>query len=338
MGMGNLDFITRELMAGGLAADTPATVVEWATLPRQRSVSGTLSNLFERVEAAGLHAPAMIYVGSVACFQPNIDWFVARPLSAKRIVVTRATEQAGRLRRLLEEAGAEVLELPLIRIEPIPEPERGSEILEALGEYDWLIFTSENGVRCFFDLFFEQFEDLRSLGFLKLAAVGQTTARALADYHLKVDLVPETAQAEALAAALIEREDLASTKSLVITGNRNGDVLVEKMESVGAIVDTLTVYKTELTGLSEDSAAQRFRELGADMVVFASTSAVESFAAQAASLALGENARRPQAASIGPMTSAAIKKLGLPLAVQAEEARLESLVQALVDYSKAADD
>ena len=110
------------------------------------------------------------------------------------------------------------------------------------------------------------------------------------------------------------------------------------MESVGAIVDTLTVYKTELTGLSEDSAAQRFRELGADMVVFASTSAVESFAAQAASLALGENARRPQAASIGPMTSAAIKKLGLPLAVQAEEARLESLVQALVDYSKAADD
>lgn len=333
MGMGQLSFIVSELMAGGLPVDTPATVVQWAALPRQRSVAGTLETLPQLVGEQQLEAPAMIYVGKVACFEKQFAWFESKPLFGKRIVVTRTRSQSGKLRGLLEEAGAEVLELPLIRITPEADLQQVQTSFRTLGHYDWLMFTSCNGVRQFFKHFYQHFDDIRSLGFIKLAAVGEATTQAIAKHCLRVDFTPDGPHpnALALAHALIERENIANTKCLVITGNRNDPGLANQLEASGAMVDTLPLYKTESNDLSKHPAAAQFCAQGADAVTFASSSAVDAFIAQADHLKLHPEAKRPIFASIGPSTSASLRAARLPLAVEASSTSLPSLVDALIN-------
>lgn len=255
-------------------------------------------------------------------------------LSGRRIAVTRAREQAPELTAKLSALGAEVVELPLISITKEIDKHSLHDVLSELGSYDWIIFTSANGVRYFFDEFFRIYDDIRALGLLRFAAVGDTTAKVIAEHHIKIELQPKIATAEALADELIATGSLDSAKLLVITGNLNREVLTQKLEDARAIVDLLQVYKTEKTDLSADPAAADFRAKGADAILFASSSAVQSFVDQAAALKLEKDAKRPLAGSIGPQTSETMKTLGMPIDFVAKTPSLDALVEALVKKLK----
>lgn len=251
------------------------------------------------------------------------------PLAGKRIVVTRNLEASGRLTARLKALKADVLELPLIEIKLGADPVVSKEIFAEIGQYEWLIFTSVNGVRGFFEAFFETFKDIRSLGFLRLAAVGEATAAAIREWHLQVDLVPEVATAEALGEALKEQDLLDNLRILIITGNRNRDTLVTMLEEERAIVDLYPVYETKLADLSKNEQAAEFRAKGADALVFASSSAVESFGQQATHLKLGKQATIPALCSFGPQTSATMKAAGIPVVVEADSPSLDKMIKAL---------
>lgn len=252
------------------------------------------------------------------------------PLAGRRIAVTRAREQSPELTAKLSALGAEVIELPLITISKEIDKHTLHDVLSELGGYDWIVFTSANGVRYFFEEFHRIYDDIRSLGLLRFAAVGETTARAITDRHIKVECMPKVATAEALADALIATGSLDSARLLVITGNLNREELVKRLEDARAIVDQLQVYKTEKTDLSADPAAADFRARGADAILFASSSAAQSFADQAAALKLAPEARRPLAGSIGAQTSETMKKVGMPVDFTAKTPSLEALIEALL--------
>jgi uroporphyrinogen-III synthase len=255
-------------------------------------------------------------------------------LSGRRIVVTRAREQSSELTGKLLALGAEVLELPLITVSKEIDKHTLHDVLSELGTYDWIVFTSANGVRYFLDEFYRIYDDVRSLGLLRFAAIGDTTAKAITDQHLKVECQPKIATAGALADALIDTGSLDSAKVVVITGNQNRDELVTKLEAAQAIVDQLQVYKTEKTDLSADPSAADFRARGADAILFVSSSAVQSFVDQAAALTLEKNARRPLAGSIGPQTSETMKQAGMPVDFEARTPSLDALTDALVKKLK----
>ncbi len=251
-------------------------------------------------------------------------------LTGRRIVLTRPTEQSGDWRRRLERLGVVVLELPLIRVTKDVDLHLLAEIFPELGRYEWLVFTSANGVKYFFEEFHRVFDDIRSLGFVRIAAVGTATAAALRAQHLRIDLLSDKATGEALARALLARESMDSAKVLVVTGSRNRETLVQLLHDNGAIVDTLPVYRTEETDLTADPAAADFRALGADAILFASPSAVQSYADQATALKLAPNAQIPLNGSIGPTTTEALKEFGLTAGFEAGAPDLDSLLTALV--------
>jgi uroporphyrinogen-III synthase len=252
------------------------------------------------------------------------------PLAGRRIAVTRARDRASELTARLATLGAEVIELPLIAITKQVDREVWEEVVAEFGSYDWLVFTSANGVRGFFDEFHRQFDDIRALGLIRIAAVGEATAAAIREQHLRIECQPAKATAAALAEELVATGSLDSAKVLVVTGNLNRDDLARKLEAARAIVDRLPVYRTERTDLAADAAAADFRARGADAVLFASSSAVQSFVDQAAALALAAGAKRPLAGSMGPQTSATMREAGMTVDFEAESPGLDGLIEAVV--------
>ncbi len=253
-----------------------------------------------------------------------------KPLAGRRIVVTRSPEQATELSLKLKQFGSDSLEIPLIKIEPYVDPLTAADVFAEIARYEWLVFTSANGVKYFFRQFFKQFEDIRSIGLLRIAAVGKGTADAIGAYRLKVDVIPEVATSEALADTLCQKESLDNLKILVITGNLNRDVLEKKLQEAAAIVDRFQVYQTLKTDLSGHAVAGSFRQKGADAVTFTSPSTVKSFLDQAAQLQPEKGARKPLTCSIGPVTSESMRKIGMPVDIEAAEHTLDGMVQALV--------
>ena len=335
MGLGQLPRILGELKAGGMRGDMPVGAIQWATLNRQRSIYGTVDSIIEDIAAAGISTPAMIIIGEVVAQRTKTEWFEGRPLMGKRIVVTRAREQAGQLTALLESNGAEVIELPFIEVKPDFNQQQLAEILAGIAIYEWIIFTSANGVKSFFDLFYKAFDDIRCLGPMRIAAVGTATAREIKKHNLKVDLTPEKANGDALATAFIENEGVESVQILVVTGNQNREALVQRLESEGgAIVDTLPLYKTMKTDLSDHPASARFREEGADAVLFTSSSTVKSFVDQAEALTLQPDAAKPAFGSIGPLTTKTLQELNLPVGFESKQASLDHFVTATTAHLK----
>jgi len=252
------------------------------------------------------------------------------PLSGRRIVVTRTRDQASELSAQLATLGADVVEIPVIRISREINKQSLADVMLEFGSYDWLLFTSANGVHHFFGEFFRIFDDIRSLGLLRMACIGDATAKALAELHLKVECQPKKATAEALAGELIDTGSIDNAKLLVVTGNLNRDVLVTKLEEARAIVDTLQVYKTEAVDLSADAGAADFRRRGADAVLFASSSSAQCFVDQGEVLKIGPQGMQPMNGSIGPQTSETMRKVGLPVDFEAATPGIDELVVALI--------
>jgi len=253
------------------------------------------------------------------------------PLRDRLVVLTRPEGRGADWKSALTEAGAAVSELPLLEIKFEPDDTVLSEVLDAMGEYDWLVFTSANGVRGFFDRFFERFPDIRSVGGVKIACVGPATEKAVRSFHLEPDLTAAQADAVSLARKLITDFNVENQKILVAAGNLSTAELPRLLMEDGlAIVDVLRVYSTEEKPVTESPEAAEFRARGADAIVFASPSAVESFMHQAASLRPAAGARQPKAIAIGATTADAMKRSGIPLAGVATAPTAKAVCDAVI--------
>jgi len=254
---------------------------------------------------------------------------VSRPLAGLRVVVTRARNQAGALAQPLAERGAEVLEIPTIKIAPPSQLEDLMDALLGLNAYDWLVFTSVNGVAAFFDYFFKAFDDLRDIGGVRIAAVGPATAAPLKALHLKVDLMPEEALASKIVKAFKGYESLENLRICLLRAEVANPDLPKALEEIGAIVDDIPCYKTVPETEDRAGAGAKLLETGADWITFTSGSTVEHFHARFNLPALLAKFPQVHLAAIGPETSKAIRALGLEPTVEAKQHTMDGLVRAI---------
>ncbi len=325
MGVERLFDITAKLREAGLDAATPAALVRWATTGSQETLTGTLNDIAAKADEAGFKAPAVAVFGEVVRLRKKLNWFETLPLFGTRIAVTRTRKQAGELVDQLRALGADAFELPTIRIEPAPNKREFYELVLDAHTYDWLIFTSPNGVDAFFTAFFEIYKDARELGSTRIAAIGPATAERVRAFHLQVDLQPEKYVAEAIITELQKETSVENLKFLLPRAEGAREVLATELTRLGAIVDEAVAYRTIPETDDVTGGLRRFREEGADIVTFTSSSTAENFAAL--KLPLPANL---QTASIGPVTSKTMKGLGLDVDVEAAQHDVPGLVQAIV--------
>ncbi len=330
MGLKHLRELATVLVEKGLPPDTPVALIQWGTTGRQRSVDGTLATIADLADKARLTPPVLTVIGDVVKLRPRLNWFERRPLFGTRIVVTRAKEQAGQLSGMLRDLGADVLEIPTIRIAPSTRKQDIMDALLELNSYDWLVFTSPNGVTAFFDIFFRRFQDLRDVGGARIAAIGPATAARLRDLHLQVDLMPEEALASKVADAFEKYQSIENLKICLLRAEVANSELPRALTELGAIVDDIAVYRTEAESEDATGTAARLMEGGADWITFTSGSTVEKFHARFDLPGLLKRFPAMRLASIGPETSKAIRALGIKETVEAREHTLEGLVRGLM--------
>jgi len=329
MGVKTLRRTTAELIAGGMPSSTPAAAVQWGTYPRQRTCVATLETLPDAVKRERLTAPVITIIGPVVALRDEIEWFERRPLFGRRIVVTRASAQSAELSARLASLGAEVIEMPATRIEATDDVALRGAISD-LSRYDWAIFTSQNAVRIFWDALRDDGADARALAGLKIAAVGPATAGALLDCGVAVDVAPERFVAESLLDALRQRGGMSGARVLYAAAEGAREVLPEGLRALGAVVDRVVVYRSAADGARATPVRQRLESGDVHLVTFTSASAVRAFVE-----AMGDDAARTApAASIGPITSEAIRSAGLELAVEAAESTIDGLVHAIASHAR----
>jgi uroporphyrinogen III methyltransferase/synthase len=308
MGLTTFGEISRRMIENGRSPETPAAVVRWGTRPDQETLVGTLATLPGMIEGRHMKPPATFIVGEVVALRDKLNWYERLPLFGQTVIVTRAKEQSADLIARLHALGAETVALPAIRIEPLPWK------LDKIDAYDWAVFTSANGVRCFFD----RIPDVRELR-ARICAIGPATRATIEAMRLKVDLIGEEFVAESLLAAF-EAHDITGKRILIARAEKARDVLPEGLRLRGARVDVLPVYRTVAPDFSQlptiaDSA----------WITFTSSSTVENTVA-----AFGlERLRGLKVASIGPVTSATARRLGLEVTVEASPFTTDGLVKAL---------
>jgi len=322
MGVKRLGENAAALIAAGRNPEEPAAAIESGTWPEQRTVSATLGTIAEAVEQEAVKAPALIVVGEVARRREQLAWLERRPLHGRRVVVTRARAQASGLAATLRSLGAEVVELPAIRIEPRIGSDAVRKAAAAIGTYELVCLTSPNGVRLLFEAMESTGLDARALAGVTVAAIGPGTARALAERGVLADMVPERFVAEGLVEALAE-VPIEGKRVLVARAAEARDVLPDALRERGAEVDVVALYETvrEEPGDEEIEAAR-----SADYVTFTSSSTVTNLTE-----ALGD--RFPSSArivSIGPITSETARAAGLEVAVEAKRHDVDGLLEALL--------
>jgi uroporphyrinogen III methyltransferase / synthase len=320
-----------ELLIGhGLPSETPVAVLRDGTASGPQPIEGTLATIAGLVAGEPGGPPAMMVIGNVVKLREKLNWFERRPLFGQRIVVTRSREQAGQLSRRLREYGAEVLEVPTIRLEP---PSCRQDLVDALLElnaYDWLVFTSPNGVSQFFEYFFRQFHDMRDLGGARIAAVGPATANRLKELHLQVDLMPDEALGTEVAKAFARFESIENLRICLLRAEVANQELPQALEAMGAIVDDIACYQTVPETEDATGAAASLLERGADWVAFTSGSTVEHFHARFDLPALLARFPRLKTAVIGPETAKGLAALGLKPTIEARQHTIDGLVSALL--------
>ena len=331
---GCLRQISEELVSHGLPHSTPVAIGRYGTTDHRHSLEGTLATIADLAAKADIGSPAIAVIGDVVRLRKKLNWFERRPLFGQRIVVTRRREQAEELSCQLREQGANVLEIPVIRMGPPTRKDDFVDALLALNAYDWLVFTSPNGVRAFFEHFFKRFHDMRDLGGARIAAVGPATAKKLKDLHLQVDLMPEEALASKIAAAFAKFESVENLKICLLRAEVANRELPDALEALGAIVDDVACYKTEPETADPGGVAANLLESGADWIAFTSGSTVDHFHARFNLPDLLRKFPRVKLASIGPETSKALAVLKLKPSVEAKQHTIDGLVEALVGISK----
>ncbi len=333
MGVGNLPQIVEQLMAHGRHAATPIALVRWGTTPDQQVVSGTLVDIVDRVKAAGLKPPAVVVVGPVAALRKSLHWFEDRPLFGQHVLVTRTREQASVLSARLRTLGAEAVELPTIRIAPPEDRSPLDQAIVVLPNYDWLIFTSVNGVRHFWERLALAGQDARALHGVKVAAIGPATAAELEARGLRPDYVPDEYIAEAIAAGL---GDVRGHRVLLPHADIARPALADLLCQGGAEVVDVTAYRTLQPEIETDELCDLLARV--TVATFTSSATVRNLAAMAQGVGLDLPRALEQAtiACIGPITAQTARDLGLPVQVMAERYTISGLIEALIRHFKIA--
>jgi uroporphyrinogen III methyltransferase/synthase len=323
MGVTTVQHWTAELIAAGKLGETPAAVVRRCSFADQQIILCRLDEVAQRMtEPEKLRPPVVVVVGEVARAANRHDWFAQRPLFGKRIMVTRPAGQCEALVRPLRELGAEVLQQPAIRIEP---PEDWSVVdaeLGHIGRYDWIVFSSANGVRIFLDRLLATGRDMRALVKAEIAAIGPGTADELARYHLRADLIPDEFRAESLAQAL--REDAAGAQILLVRASRGREVLAEHLTAARGLVSQVVAYRSTDVTQSDPHIAELLSAGKIDWITVTSSAIARSLANL-----FGEDLRKARLASISPITTATLAELGYQAAAEATEYTMSGVVAAI---------
>jgi len=333
MGVANLPTITDELIRAGKPQDTPVVVIAEATLTNQRIVEGSLASIAEMVRVADIHPPAIVIVGPVAACGNRLSWVEALPLHGQTVLVTRPASQARPLSQHLARLGARVIEAPAVEIAPPHDWELLDEALERLAEYDWVAFTSANGVRAVFDRLAFLGRDGRAFGRAKIAAVGKATAQALKDHAILPDLVPGTYTTASLGEALVDA-GVAGCVVLLPRADKITPTLTALLSRAGADVEEVTAYRANRPSALPVPAVEALRNRSVQWVTFASSVTAENFLSLAREAQIVGAIEGLKLAAIGPVTSQTLADLGLTATVTAEPHTIEALGEAMADWQR----
>lgn len=328
MGMANLKNICNNLITYGKAKNTPVAIINWATRPYQKVVTGTLETIYDIAKEKEIKSPSLIVVGQVVNLRDKLNFFEKKPLFSKNIMVTRARTQSSRLIEKLRDLGANVIEFPTIKIEEIIPNEPLDNSIKSLKEYSYVIFTSINAVNIFFKRLMDLGFDSRLLANTKIVAIGSSTARELKKYGLRADLVPEKFVAEELIEELktvVHKED----KILIPRSSEARKILVEKLSEL-CFVKEVKIYNTKLENQNSEEILNLLEKGSIDYITFTSSSTVKNLVK-----ILGEENLKllnsVKLMSIGPITSKTINSMGLKVYRQAEEFTIDGLIESLLD-------
>jgi uroporphyrinogen III methyltransferase / synthase len=334
MGMKNLPSIVGRLLSEGRSPDTPVAAIRWGTKADQQTVTGTLDDIVGRTELAHLEPPTVIVVGEVVRLRRQLNWFETKPLFGKRIVLTRAQDQARDFSQLLAAYGAEPVEVPTIKIIPPASWQAIDDAITRLNIYQWLVFTSVNGVRPFMERLHMAGKDARALAHLRLCAIGPRTSQQLEDYGLISDVIPAEYQAEGVIAALAH-VGICGSRILIPRAEVAREILPEQLRELGATVDVISVYRTIAPVIDVASLTHQLHEGRVAAATFTSSSTVRNFV----EFFGGRDAVKPLVARvviacIGPITARTAEEYGLTVTVIPTENTIPALAEAIVKHFK----
>ena len=328
MGISNLSLIVQKLVEHGRSPDTPAALIRWGTSPEQETLTGTLENIVNEARAVNFKPPAGVVVGEVVSVREQLQWVETKPLFGKRLVVTRPPGEAGYFSDLIEDLGGESFEFPVLEIIPPRDYKPLDDALGQVEKYDWIVFTSVNGVRFFFKRLYFLGRDIRDLKGIKLCAIGPKTGEALEAKGLTVEYMPREYRAEALAEAMASSLKQGE-RVLLPRSDIARKILPEMLDSMGAKVDDVEAYRASPRGGNLLLLRELLEKKGLDIITFTSSSTAHNFVK-----ILGEEGKPflkgIMLASIGPITSAAIREEGLTVDIEAEHYTVEGLIEAIL--------
>lgn len=334
MGMANLPIIVEKLTSHGRSADTPVGIIRWGTRPEQQTVTGTLADIVEKATAAKMGHPAIIVVGEVVSLREKMRWFETKPLFGKRVLITRSRNQASVLAEKIESLGGEPYEFPTIEI---AEPDDFAPLDQAIAEidsYDWLVLTSVNGVQSFMHRMQVLRKDIRRLGKAKIVAIGPKTREEIEKYGIFCEFMPEEFVAEAIL-EVFKGEEIKGKKVLLPRADIARKVLPDTLRSMGAEVNEATAYKTVIGEGNTEELVKLLEEKRIHVITFTSSSTVKNFVKKLGLDNLPRLLDGVTVASIGPITSASARELGLVVDVQAGKYTIDGLIQAVLEYFNA---
>lgn len=329
MGFRHHEAICRRLHDEGMSGEMPAALVQSGTVAAQRACVGTISNLHHRVISAGLGSPSLLVVGRIVSRRSSLAWFEELPLFGQRVLITRPAAESARAAADLEAMGAEAIIAPTVEILPVSDAGPLDSALDRLGSYDWIVFTSANGVRHFLDRMWSRGLDARAISRARLAAIGPATADELVAHRLRADLVPPSYRSEDLAEALIPRA--TGGRVLLARADRGRTVLRDRLEDV-ATVEQVPVYRNADAAALPEAAAERLEQGTIDWITLTSSAITERLHALMPARARERVDRGEiRLASLSPVTTAAAERLGWAVAVEASEYTWLGLLNALAD-------
>ena len=333
MGVGNLEKIADALITHGRDPMTAVAIIRKGTEPDQQTVTGSLQDIAQKARSSGIKPPAIIVVGDVVRLRDRLNWYETKPLFGKNIIVTRARAQASEFSKKLASLGANPIEFPTIEIVP---PDNWSELDNAISEldqYDWLIFTSVNGVKFFLARLKETGRDLRALAKIKIAAIGPKTAQELKDLCIVPDIVPYEYRAEAIVEEF-KRQGVSKATVLIPRAQEAREVLPEELREMGFTVNVVTAYRTVRPKHDLDSVKQMLKDRQIHMITFTSSSTVRNFVAmfEQEKDDLTKWMQHIAVACIGPITAETAKDLGFSVDIMPDEYTIDGLVEKIIQF------
>lgn len=330
MGMTNLGFICSELIKHGRSAATPVAVVQWATLPRQKTLVGTLATIHDDVEKNDIKPPAIIIIGEVVNYREELRWYDNLPLFGRCFLLTRPREQAASFAQQLQQQGAETICIPTIEIAPPEDWQPLDDALQQLSSFDSLILTSANGVDSLFKRLAANQMDVRNLAGIQIVPVGTKTAQAIERHGIRADLIPEDFRAEGILDALLE-QGVAGKRFLYPRAEVVRPLLIEKLQEAGGEVVAPVAYRTVRPEKGEEMIRHLLEAGEIDAICLSSSSTFDNLQAM-----LGDDLQsllgETKLFSIGPLTSATVRNHGCAVTLEPETSTLDDMVEAMINY------